>query len=344
MIPLKAKEYIDKATVLSSKPTILNIEVTNICNLNCPICSNRLATSKGFISLEFLDKLIDKNRSLLEGQTVWLHFAGEPLLHPKLSEIIKKLKSNNINTRLSTNATLLDRDLAYEIMAAGLDYIVFSVDGNTKDSYEKIRVGADFDKVVKNILDFLDVKKVNGFSTKTQIQFIKTKLNETESKDFIEKWMATDIDCVNIKSLSTRAGRVNLTDFLTVNKHPKKIYQKPCFYLWDTLIVLWNGKVITCCQDLLGECIVGDANTQSLEEIWNSSKIKKLRSEQLNHKFSGICAGCADKKHCSSSYVSYIGGQFFKNSLEKVTGKMLKDEGISIIFNKKKIGAKPKSN
>lgn len=334
MIPTKIKEYIDKKIFLTSKPTILNIEVTNVCNLNCPICSNRLATSKGFMSLEFLDKLINKNRSLLNSQTIWLHFGGEPLLHPRLSEIIKKLKDNNIRTRLSTNATLLTKEVSYKIMSAGLDYIVFSVDGNNKDSYENIRVGANFEKVVQNILDFLEVKKINNFGTKTQIQFIKTRLNKNETKQFIKRWMSTDIDCVNIKSLSNRAGKVDLTDFLRKKKHFKKNNFEPCFYLWDTLLVLWNGKVIPCCQDLLGDSVVGDANIDTLENIWNSAEIQRLRRDHINHKFSGACANCFDKKCLSGNYISYFFGRFYKNFLEKLTGRMIKDEGINIIFNK----------
>lgn len=336
MIPLKIKEYIDQKTILSSTPTLLNIEVTSICNLKCPICPNWLTESKGIISLEFLDKLISKNRSLLERQTVWLHFSGEPLLHPRLPEIIEMLKSNNIKTRLSTNATLLTHDKAYEIMSAGLDYIVFSFDGNSPESYEKIRVGADFSQVMSNILTFLEIKKYNNFETKTQIQFIRTNFNNREIKKFVKRWLTTDIDCINIKSLSSRAGRVDLSYFLPNKNSSRKINNKPCYYLWDTLIVLWNGMVIPCCQDLLGEGIVGDANINTLEEIWNSPELQRLRKEQLDHKFSGVCSRCCDKKDCSHNYISYLVGRFLNNFLEKITGKMFKDEGMEIQFNKKK--------
>ncbi|PIV42427.1 MAG: hypothetical protein COS26_02100, partial [Candidatus Nealsonbacteria bacterium CG02_land_8_20_14_3_00_40_11] len=64
----------------------------------------------------------------------------------------------------------------------GLDYIVFSVDGNTKETYEKIRRGGIFEEVENNILNFLKIKKDENFKTETQIQIVRIKINEREIK------------------------------------------------------------------------------------------------------------------------------------------------------------------
>lgn len=105
MIPLKIKEYIKGRIVLSSLPKILNLEVTNFCNLNCPMCVAKNTREQGFLQLDLLRKIIKENQETFKNQFIWLHFNGEPLLHPKISEIIKLLKQNKIRTRLSTNAT-----------------------------------------------------------------------------------------------------------------------------------------------------------------------------------------------------------------------------------------------
>lgn len=338
MIPLRVKEYIQKKVVLDSPPIILNIEVTNACNLNCTICPSRGSIKKGFLDLDLLKKIIRENKDVLENQCVWLHYSGEPLLHPDLPKILEMFRVNHIETRLSTNATLLTEDAALKIMEAGLGYIVFSVDGYNKETYEKIRKGADFDMVEKNILNFLRIKKRNNFKTKTQIQFIKISSNWSEQKSFIEKWKETDIDCINVKSFSTRAGRVEeIEKFVEIGKVKEKIKKRlPCFYPWETLVVLWDGRVITCCQDLLGELVIGDIKSQTLRTIWNSTSMINLRKKQLTGDFSMTpCASCPDWKKCSTSYPAYMYESSLKFIIEKLGNRMLKDEGINIIFNKK---------
>ncbi len=85
MISLKVKEYIEGKEILSSLPKILNIEVTNFCNLNCPICVAKNTREQGFLDLSLLKKIIEENKTILKDQFIWLHFNGEPLLHPYLS-------------------------------------------------------------------------------------------------------------------------------------------------------------------------------------------------------------------------------------------------------------------
>lgn len=339
MIPLRVKEYIGKKAQLKSAPVVLNIEVTNACNLKCTICPARGSARMGFIDLGLLERILKENQAVLRGQCVWLHYSGEPLLHPELPRIIEMFRSNDIETRLSTNATLLTPEISRKLMSAGLGYIVFSVDGYSKESYEKIRVGANYDVVEKNILDFLEIKKQNDFGTKTQVQFIKVSGNLSEQEAFVKKWKKTDIDCINVKSFSTRAGRVEHIDRFAETESIREKMKKrtPCFYLWETLVVLWDGRVITCCQDLLGELVVGDVKKQTLKEIWNSPAMADLRRRQVEGDFSmKPCATCADGKKCSTNYPAYLSHSLARAVVEKIGNRMLKDEGINIIFNKKR--------
>jgi len=338
MIPLKVKEYIQRKTRLTSYPKVLNIETTNFCNLNCPMCVAKDTREQGFLDLDFLERIIGENKKVLEGQFIWLHFNGEPLLHPYLPEIIKILKNNGIRTRFSTNAVFLDKKKASELMEAGLDYIVFSLDGYTKKTYETIRSGSNFEKVEENIRNFLKIKNDKGFKTETQVQFIKMKENKTEENLFIKKWKKTDINYINIKSFCSRAGKVhNISRFVDAPGLIKKIKRRPpCFYLWETLIILWNGKVISCCQDLLGELELGDLKKETLIDIWNSPKLIELRKKQLENDFSTRpCKYCPDWKFVPSGYISYFFDVAIKKFLVEVLKKEKKDEGINIIFNKK---------
>lgn len=338
MIPLKVKDYIQGKIVLNSIPKILNLEVTNFCNLDCPICVAKNTREQGFLDLNLLKKLIKENKKILKNQFIWLHFNGEPLLHPHFPKIIRILKKNGIRTRFSTNATLLNEESSLKLMKAGLDYIVFSVDGYTKKTYEKIRKGASFEKVENNILNFLKIKKEQGFKTKTQIQIIKMKENKYEIKPFIQKWKKTDINYINVKSFCSRAWRARkISEFTELPGLEKKIKNRfPCFYLWETLIILWNGEVISCCQDLRGELKVGDVKNENLLQIWNSPKLVDLRKRQLNGDFSMTpCNQCPDWKGFPQNYPYYFSQTLIKLFLKKIFKREIKDEGINIIFNRK---------
>ncbi len=338
MIPLKTKEYIAGKTRLSSIPKSMNLEVTNICNLNCSICVRKNVREQGFLDTGFLEKIIKENAEEFKGQSIWLHYGGEPLLHPQLSEIIKILKSSGVRTRLSTNATLLTKEKSFELMKAGLDYIVFSVDGNTKETYEKIRRGGIFEEVENNILNFLKIKKDENFKTETQIQIVRIKINEQEVKPFVRKWKKTDINYINVKSFSTRAGKVAEIDkFGDSSEFEKKIFNRPpCFFLWETLIILWNGDVLACCQDLCGELKLGNLKENNLMEIWNNSKLIDLRKRQLNNDFSmEPCNRCPDWKGYPRNYFHYFIDVLSRRFLKEFLKTEKKDEGIHIIFNRK---------
>lgn len=339
MIPLKIREYIEGKVLLKSVPKVLNIELTNFCNLSCPMCVAKNTREQGFLDLNLLKKIIDDNKKILKNQFIWLHFNREPLLHPHFPEIIRILKENEIRTRLSTNTTLLTKENSFRLMKAGLDYIVFSIDGATKETYEKIRVGGKFEEVEKNIINFLKIKKKEGFKTKTQIQIIRMKENRNEIKSFVQRWKKTDINYINVKSFCSRAGQVRegVNRFTELSKLQRRIKNRlPCFYLWETLIILWDGKVIGCCQDLCGELKVGDIKNENLMKIWNSSKLVDLRRRQANGDFSMIpCKHCPDWKGFPQNYPHYFFQELINLFFRKFLKRERKDEGINIIFNRK---------
>ena len=71
-----------------------------------------------------------------------LFLLGEPLLHPDLPEMIRFAKSIGVpSVEINTNAVALTPELSRELLATGLDEVVFSLDGSDAAGYEAIRVG-----------------------------------------------------------------------------------------------------------------------------------------------------------------------------------------------------------
>src|SRR4030042_1929765 len=81
-----------------------------------------------------------------------LFHRGEPLVNPRIVDMVKYANSKAIKTRIHTNGVLLNENLSREIIKAGLNLISFSFDGYTKDTYEKNRIGASFEKTLDKIV------------------------------------------------------------------------------------------------------------------------------------------------------------------------------------------------
>ena len=116
-------------TLLSYFPSRLWIEVTSHCNLRCPLCPNQglPGKKKGFMAWELFQKIVDQAAGQVHD--IYLFHRGEPLLHPRLPEMIDYAEHRGIPTRIHTNATLLTESLSRRLLSSRLRMISFSFDG-----------------------------------------------------------------------------------------------------------------------------------------------------------------------------------------------------------------------
>jgi radical SAM protein with 4Fe4S-binding SPASM domain len=103
----------------------------------------------GELNFNNFRRIVDPLLPYLEG--VWLQGQGEPFLCKDIFEMIKYLKRKYVYVNTVTNATLLSRDICNNIVSSGLDEISISIDGATAETYEQIRVGANFGEVTENV-------------------------------------------------------------------------------------------------------------------------------------------------------------------------------------------------
>ena len=80
------------------------IEITNICNLNCPFCSP-MKREKAFMPVENFEKILSQIKKYLP--QIYLHVKGEPLMHPDIEKIIFCAEKENILINLTTNGSFL---------------------------------------------------------------------------------------------------------------------------------------------------------------------------------------------------------------------------------------------
>ena len=135
-------------------PRLIGIETTNRCNLACIMCKrNSMTRPLGDMSLELFKKIIDEVKNFVE--FVWLQDMGEPLLHKDIFNMIEYCAKNGVMCGISTNATVMDEKTIDKIIQSPLNLIMFAFDGAAKETYERIRINAHYDKVVRNIQSFL---------------------------------------------------------------------------------------------------------------------------------------------------------------------------------------------
>ena len=285
------RNYYLKRDDFNLLPTELIIEPTNRCNLKCTMCpigTGDMTRPIEYMEFSLFEKLVEEVKGHVE--ILYLHGLGEPLFHPELTRMVSLCTEKGIRTCISTNSTNLTDEKSKALIRAGLSMILLPMDGATKETYESIRVNANFDKVVRNIRHFLAVKKEMRSDIYTTIQMIVQKENEEEVKMFQEMWRGVEgVDCLRTKPVVdfTNEGRGD-------NFMKNTVLDKPCYYLWHQGSVAADGSVELCCMDNNGEMNVGSLKDGSLAEMWNSDKMKEIRRLHAQGRGREIpfCANC----------------------------------------------------
>ncbi len=282
------------AKFLSDFPLHIDIELTSDCNLRCEMCwqsKDPDAFPRGMMSEKLFKKIIDEG--VKNGLcAIKLQSRGEAMMHPKIFEYSRYAKDKGVmDIHLTTNGTLfLKKNKISEFFESGIDKLIFSID----DAHDK-----SIDEIYKtkkpNIREyFSQIGKIKRErKLKKPFMVVQTfgdnekNLDEIKEKLKIQYPDANDIN-VNLlwESLPDKESLKNL-------KYDYKYL--PCAYLWSRILVYWDGITTTCCRDYSGKNLtLGDANTDSIKNLWNSNKMNTFRKIHLenNREKLKICANC----------------------------------------------------
>ncbi len=285
-------EYILKKKKLKNPPLRIWIELVSDCNLKCVMCPNKELNEelKGFMDFELFKKIMDEIKSSVFD--IYLHHRGESLLHPEFKKFLEYIGKFDIKTKLHTNGTLLTEEIAKSMISNKLSRLSFSFDGYTAKTYEKIRVGAKFDEVVKNIIMIQRLKKeLNSKYPEVVIELIDFPNSEisdkNKRKDFVKLFGEYKPDSIIIKKLHNWAGYMK--SMKKMNKKPK-----PCTHLWNGLLILWNGTAMPCSQDFFEYYKLENANDKSIMDIWNGERLVNIREKHVKGDISDLktCNNC----------------------------------------------------
>jgi MoaA/NifB/PqqE/SkfB family radical SAM enzyme len=144
----------------------------------------------GWMSTGVFERLIAGIRALETPPTVCFGGFGEPLYHPEIVEMVSQVKTAGCRVELITNGTLLTSQLSRALIDAGLDLLWVSLDGATPESYEDVRLGAEFPLVIKNIDGFRAARRASHRSTlEIGIAFVAMKRNISDLPELLRlRW------------------------------------------------------------------------------------------------------------------------------------------------------------
>jgi MoaA/NifB/PqqE/SkfB family radical SAM enzyme len=283
-----AASYFRHKAVLGGGPIEVSIESTAKCNLYCPMCGRHIYTfDNENMDLELYRKIIVDCQDHVE--FVWPYGIGEPMLHPNIFEMIRITREAGIRAGMSTNGTLLDDRRANMLLDCGLDYLILAFDGATKETYEKYRSGAVFEKTRDNILNFLRKKVERKSPLYVVLQMVLLKENSHQTEAYKKLWSVPGVDEIRFKrdEIQLDGSKVENVEFKTQRRHP-------CHLLWrGPLYVRYDGLAYPCCY-MWEEPPVGDLKKQSIMEVWNSDAMVKLRQGHLKGDLSAYpaCQTC----------------------------------------------------
>jgi len=152
------KDYLPPA--VNWDPVFANIEITTRCNLTCRFCMRtRMGIRGKDMAVETFSRILERIPHAYRITFVGL---GEPLLHPDIVRFINLVKSHGKRAALVTNGLDLNRDIAGELIRAGLDSIVFSIDAPNQALADRLRAGTDLHRVISNIKAFTAMEQASG--------------------------------------------------------------------------------------------------------------------------------------------------------------------------------------
>lgn len=198
------REFGAGQVVLQAGPLEAYVEVAARCNLRCLMCPITVdpryqpgGGRPGLFAPELFDRLEPFFPTL---QRVYLIGLGEPTLHPGLPEFTRRLAAVGVEVWVTTNATLLNDEQAEALALAGLSHVSVSIDGGTRETYERIRVRGKFDHVVRGLKALGRARERYG-NPEIWLNVVATLSNVTELVQLVELCAEAGGDGVFIEGL-----------------------------------------------------------------------------------------------------------------------------------------------
>ncbi|MBI3320406.1 MAG: radical SAM protein [Candidatus Omnitrophica bacterium] len=312
-----------RGEVLEYLPIQLDIENVSRCNYHCTMCQvsdwPHLQRARD-MSLEEYKALLDSQHGLIE---IKLQGMGEPLLGDCYVEMIAYARAKHLWVRSTTNGSLLHlREHYKRVIDADICEFQVSVDGATKATYENIRRGGRFERVLENCRLLNDYARlVNRRRTRMWAVVQHDNFDELEQFPSVaaeagfdrltfsldlndwgqDRWRAlndqvdvhrrVDVELAQrLIDLGARRG-VEVTYWFIDHKYDVDDPSHLCQWPFERAYISSDMRVVPCCMIANPEIVdLGDA--RDLTSTWNQKKMAAFRALHLNGTIPKVCQSC----------------------------------------------------
>lgn len=277
-------------------PPVIRIGPTNRCTARCYYCPREYIHEKGsgYMGWELFKSIIDQ---AVQGKSKKISFAlfGEPLLHPRIIDMLEYAKHAGLNLGLSTNGIILTKELADKIVGLNLETFECSLDGFTRKEFVAGKQVDKYEEAKNNLLYLFKQAREKKSQTVYNVHFVDIgNVSFINKLKFIKYWSR---ELKGLKSMTsfyyephnwagTRehlSGRMGVIDRVL----NKLSFKKPCMYI-KGMNINYNGDVYVCTNDPTEKAVIGNMKEKSIKEIYNGPKREKFLTENEQGSFKDV--------------------------------------------------------
>jgi len=277
-------------------PKYIQIETSIVCNSHCVFCPHtEMHRSPNYMEDHLWKKIIDESRNK---NIIYRPFmVNEPFADYRLPEIIRYIKlDNTAKVELNSNGNFpVKADIA-AIISAGVDWIRFSIDGFTQESFSQSGRGGRLDKIVDDVQNFIAERNRQNNDCFVEVRMIDMDINKHEQQAFIDFW----------SQYANKATITSLYDWPWSGQ--TEPHHAPCPKIREEMFFMTDGNAVLCCWDAFARGVIGNANNNTVEEIWLGETNKQYKAWLNNGERDKIvlCSRCdAYKNYDFSNWKGY---------------------------------------
>jgi len=320
--------------------TSIYFYLTEGCNLACRHCwiaPKYQAEGRTYPSLDMglFTSIIEQAKPL--GLSSVKLTGGEPLLHPKIREIIGHIKRENLRLTMETNGILMNAAMAGLLASCPGIFVSVSIDGSRAETHDHIRgVEGSFDKACEGVR--LLVKA--GIRPQVIMSVMRSNREEMEGLVALAQSLGAGSVKFNVVQPTARGEKMaQCGDTLTIGElietgawveralstaTPIKLfYHHPAAFrplgklfgdtgdgcsvcgILSIIGIIPDGSSAFCgIGESVPELVFGHASRDALMDVWQSTPLLNELREGLPKKFEGICGDCVMKGACLGSCIA----------------------------------------
>jgi radical SAM protein with 4Fe4S-binding SPASM domain len=290
-------------------PRAIQLQTINACQAACKMCPYPLFKNvfpRGRMDDDIFDKVVDEIAGRAEVDTFIPMLQNEPFLDKHLFEKIRTFRERTrgrVKVELVTNGAFLTAENIEHIRESRLDVLDISLDALSREVYEKIRVGLDYDAVLEGVERVIGVELPD---TSIFVRLVRQRDNIEEVRAFARHWRSRGVG-VFIYSANNRVGGVaefdeqirvpdrELPVLHRLGRRAFKAWMGHCPIPFASANILHNGDMLLCVHDWGRKEILGNVRDATIAEIWNGERMREIRRLVSQRRYAELpaCRDCS---------------------------------------------------